>query len=206
MKNISLSGFVLILANIVPIIGVLYFDWEPMDVIFIYWLETLFIGFFNIIKIIFVPKKYIIYKFISISFFIFIFTLFQGFQGIFIFKAIPGLIEKLTGEYIEISIIGFAEYLFWPALALFLSHLFSLIWNFFLKKEYKTVDTPILLFQPMQRVAYQQIFMVGGGFALAASNSPFIFMIFIILVKIYLDLKAHLKSHQSPQEVEPDSA
>ena len=205
MKNITLSGFVLILANIVPIIGVLCFDWEPMDVIFIYWLETLFIGFFNIIKMIFVPEKYIIYKFISISFFIFIFTLFQGFQGIFIFKAIPGLIEKLTGEYIEISIIGLAEYLFLPALALFLSHLFSLIWNFSLKKEYKKSDMSILMVQPIPRVFFQQCIAVFGCFALLISNSPFVLMILVILAKIYIDLKAHLKSHKSINKVESGS-
>ena len=38
----------------------------------------------------------------------------------------------------EVTNAMYVEYLFWPALALFLSHLFSLIWNFFLRKEFMT--------------------------------------------------------------------
>ena len=205
MKNISLSGFVLILANIVPIIGVLFFDWAPMDVIFIYWLETLFVGFFNIIKMIFAPEKFIIYKFIFIPLFILIFGAFQVFQGVFILKVIPYLIQQFTGEYIEIVILGYADYLFWPSLALLLSHLFSLIWNFFLMKEYKTADMSILMVKPVPRVFFQQCIAVFGCFGLLISNSPFVLMILVILAKIYIDLKAHLKSHQSPQEVESGS-
>ncbi len=81
MKNITLSGFVLILANIVPIIGVLYFEWAPMDVIFIYWLETLFIGFFTIIKMISAPREKYIYRFFVIPFFILFLGGFQAGQG-----------------------------------------------------------------------------------------------------------------------------
>lgn len=201
MRNITLSGFVLILANIVPIIGVLFFNWAPMDVIFIYWLETLFIGFFNIIKMIFAPEKYFFYKFIFIPLFILIFGAFQAFQGVFILKVIPHLIQQFTGEYIEIAILGYADYLFWPSLALLVSHLFSLIWNFFLMKEYKTADMSILMVQPIPRVFFQQCIAVFGCFALLITNSPLVLMILVILAKIYIDLKAHLKSHKSINEV-----
>lgn len=206
MKNITLSGFVLILSNIVPFIGVLHFDWEPMDVIFIYWLETLFIGLFNIIKMIFVSEKYIIWKFILIPFFIFVFVLLQGIQGLIVFNVFPHYIHRFTDQYFEITILSYLEYLFWPSLALLLSHLFSLIWNFFLRKEYKKLDMTTLIVQPLPRIFFLFCVAYFGILVLVISENTLFLMVLVVLAKIYFDLKAHLKSHKSIQEVEPGSA
>lgn len=206
MKNITLSGFVLILANFVPVIGVLFFDWAPLDILFIYWLETLFIGLFNIIKMIFAPEEKNILKFFTIPFFIIFFGAFQVGQGVFILEAMPYLIHQLTGEQIEIAIVGYVEYLFWPALALFLSHLFSLIWNFFLMKEYKRTKISILFSKPIKRVVFQQFVVIGGCNLLMTSKNPMLLMILVILAKIYIDLNVHLKSHKPTSEVEPNTA
>ena len=43
--------FSLIIANLMPIYGVLFLGWEVFDIIIFYWLETIIIGLFNIIKI-----------------------------------------------------------------------------------------------------------------------------------------------------------
>lgn len=206
LKNITLSGFVLILANFAPVIGVVFFDWAPLDIIFIYWLETLFIGLFNIIKMIFAPEEKNILKFFTIPFFIIFFGAFQAGQGVFILEAMPYLIHQLTGEQIEIAIVGYVEYLFWPALALFLSHLFSLIWNFFLMKEYKRAKISILFSKPIKRVVFQQFVVIGGCNLLMTSKNPMLLMILVILAKIYIDLNVHLKSHKPTSEVEPNTA
>ena len=177
-----------------------------MDVIFIYWLETLFIGIFNIIKMIFVPEKYIIWKFVFIPFFIFFFGLLQGIQGLIVFNVFPHYIHRLTGQYFEITILSYLEYLFWPSLALLLSHLFSLIWNFFLRKEYKTLDMATLIVQPLPRIFFLFCVYYFGIIVLVISENTLFLMILVVLAKIYIDLKAHIKRHQSPQEVEPGSA
>lgn len=58
--NLSLTGlpgwaqrwsvWVLIAANLVPLGGVLFAGWSAFEVVFLYWLENLIIGFFNIGK------------------------------------------------------------------------------------------------------------------------------------------------------------
>ena len=196
----------LILANIVPIIGTLYFEWAPMDIIFIYWLETLFIGFFTIIKMIFAPREKNIIRFFTIPFFILFYGGFQAVQGFFILIILPNLILAFTGEYNEIATVGYVEYLFWPALALFLSHLFSLIWNFFLRKEFMTSKISKLFSKPMKRVVIQQIIVVGGCCLLMRTKSTVLLVVLVILVKTFFDLKEHIKSHLAAQEVEPGSA
>ncbi|HSP42394.1 MAG TPA: DUF6498-containing protein [Luteolibacter sp.] len=44
------SGVVLILANLVPLAGVLFWDWGIFNVVVLYWLENVIIGVINILK------------------------------------------------------------------------------------------------------------------------------------------------------------
>ncbi len=41
----------LLLANLIPIFGVLFLGWKALDVILFYWIETIIIGLYNMIKI-----------------------------------------------------------------------------------------------------------------------------------------------------------
>ncbi len=43
---------VMILANVVPVVGVFFFDWDAFDVVFLYWLENVVIGVFSVLKIV----------------------------------------------------------------------------------------------------------------------------------------------------------
>ena len=41
----------LILANLVPLAGVLWMGWEVGDVVLLYWIENLIVGVFNVLRI-----------------------------------------------------------------------------------------------------------------------------------------------------------
>ncbi|MFA6549262.1 MAG: DUF6498-containing protein, partial [Candidatus Margulisiibacteriota bacterium] len=49
-KQYLLSSLALIIANAVPIFGVIFLGWETIDILFIYWFESLIIGIFNVLK------------------------------------------------------------------------------------------------------------------------------------------------------------
>ena len=44
------SSLVLILVNLIPLAGVLYFGWDVFTVIVLYWMESAVVGFFNVLK------------------------------------------------------------------------------------------------------------------------------------------------------------
>ena len=50
--NDQISGFVLIGANLIPLAGVLAWDWSIFHVVVVYWLENVIIGAINILKMI----------------------------------------------------------------------------------------------------------------------------------------------------------
>lgn len=48
----SRSAMVLLVANAIPIVGVLFFGWSLMTILVLYWLENGIIGFWNVPKIV----------------------------------------------------------------------------------------------------------------------------------------------------------
>jgi hypothetical protein len=44
------TGVALVLANLMPLGGVLLLGWDPGALLFVYWLESAVVGFFNVIK------------------------------------------------------------------------------------------------------------------------------------------------------------
>lgn len=51
-KGLDLSGIMLIAANLIPLAGVLAWDWSVFHVVVIYWLENVLLGAINVIKMI----------------------------------------------------------------------------------------------------------------------------------------------------------
>ncbi|MGI9247995.1 MAG: DUF6498-containing protein, partial [Woeseiaceae bacterium] len=44
------SSIALVLANLVPLAGVLLFDWQVFDVLMLYWAENVIIGVINVLR------------------------------------------------------------------------------------------------------------------------------------------------------------
>src|SRR5688572_15520324 len=49
-RKLTQSDYFLIAANLLPVIGCLFWGWSPKEVFMIYCLETVIIGFFNLVK------------------------------------------------------------------------------------------------------------------------------------------------------------
>ena len=47
----SRSAMVLLVANLIPLVGVLFFDWSLMTILVLYWVENGIVGFWNVPKI-----------------------------------------------------------------------------------------------------------------------------------------------------------
>ena len=50
MGKLDRSIWVLIGANLIPLFGVLVWDWSTFEVVILYWLENVIIGAINILK------------------------------------------------------------------------------------------------------------------------------------------------------------
>jgi hypothetical protein len=195
----KISVIAIILTNLVPVYGVLFMGWQVFPVMFLFWIENVIIGVSNVFKmLVSAPGNFgqWVGKIFLIPFFCVHYGMFALVHGILIltffgfnqqgsvmpsFSAVFGLLGSLQ--------IGGA------VLALILSHTISFITNYIGNGEYKTATLSELMVQPYGRVIILHLTILVGGFLVMALGSPIIGLILLIVLKTFVDLKAHIKQH-----------
>ncbi len=187
----NISVISLILVNLVPIIGVLFFNWSMFQIMILYWLESGIIGFFSILKILIKSRPITLGIFLTV-FFCFHFGIFMLVHLKFI-SAINSDFELSTNSIFLII---------YSAIPLFISHLISFIHNFFGKKEYLgkkeykiETDAMTYMFEPYKRIFVMQFVIIFGAILMNLFNQPILGIVLLIILKTIVDIDAHLKSH-----------
>ncbi|MFT5139750.1 MAG: hypothetical protein ACI9H8_001342 [Lysobacterales bacterium] len=188
----SLSTITLILANLIPLFGAAFLEWNLGTVMVLYWAESAVIGFFNVCKIVVIGRWFAL---LAGPFFIAHFGAFMAVHFMFIYGIfVEGMEGSSGGDLQEVAqmFIGL-----WPALtALFASHAFSFFNNFLGRKEYSLRKLKGQMGDPYVRiVAMHMVLIFGGGLTLILGEATPV-LIVVIGLKIWFDLRAHLKERQ----------
>jgi len=92
------------------------------------------------------------------------------------------------GSYFKIILPGF--------FLLFISHGYSFYVNFIKKYEYEKIDGKALMFQPYQRIGVMHFTIIFGAFLYMLSGELLTVLILLIVLKIGVDLRAHVKERK----------
>ncbi len=140
-------------------------------------------------------------KFFLIPFFTFHYGMFCLVHGVFVFVLLGGegggmadggpltILRKMVSGGIDSSGV-------WFALAIIASHLFSFFYNYLGKGEFRRISAPALMAAPYGRIVVLHIAILFGAFVITALGSPVFLLILLIVGKIALDVKLHLRSHR----------
>lgn len=187
----------LLVANAVPLLGVLLHQWTVFAVMLLYWCENVVVGGFNVLRMLFArpaePMAQAV-KLFMIPFFCFHYGMFTFVHGVFVF-AMFGSGRSHSGFGISPSIVLDAvrrEGLGWPIAALFASHGFSFFHNYFAGGEYRNVSLAQLMARPYGRIVLLHLTIILGGFLVMALGSPVAALVLLVLLKTALDLGAHM--------------
>jgi hypothetical protein len=208
----------LVLANMAPIYGVVYFGWDAFNIVLLYWAENVVIGFYSVLKIMFAKAEHpIVYVFrlFPAAFFVLHYGAFVGVHGVFIFA----LFSKDKGS----DMMGFGGHS-WPCFlvfvqilvnvirhcwltipadmkyaigVLFVSHGVSFVRNYLMGGEYLTSATKDLMGQPYARIMIMHVAIILGGFVSMSMGSPMGVLIVLVVLKTIIDVKLHLRQHQT---------
>ena len=193
---LPLSLISLIVFNLVPLFGVLFFGWNLSAVLFLYWSENVVVGLFNVLKMALAQGEVkgsqmtvnqrpvrAGHRVFLIGFFAVHFGFFTFGHGIFIFslfgKNLPSWAVLLPG-----------------ILSLFVSHGISFGTNFIGKGEYKRVAFPDLFMQPYKRIFIMHLTVILGAGAAAAMEQPVMALVVLIGLKIIVDVFSHINEHK----------
>lgn len=189
----------------------LCFDWDASTIIVLYWAETFVIGFYNIPKILFlkVPNPFfflVIKLFVVIPLFTIIFGLIITIEGFYvlILYNIDFCLPQGTPQE-NLYHIDFPLSLYVSVACLFISHGISFIYNFFYKGE-RTQSTLLRQAQqPFERVGAILITFFLGIILNTVTSSPVGAFVILVLLKIFLDVKLHLRERKKNQAIPNDN-
>lgn len=193
LKWSSPTALALILANLVPVAGAVYLDWNLGEVMVLYWAESGIIGLFNIAKMAVISGWLAL---LSGTFFLAHYGAFMAVHFLFIWGIfVKGLDDTAGGDLVE---VGQMFVQLWPALAaLFVSHAISFFRNFIGRREYIGREVRKQMAEPYARIVVMHLVLIFGGGLSIILGGPTAVLLLVIAGKIWFDVKAHIKQHNS---------
>jgi hypothetical protein len=202
----------LIVANLIPLIGVLFLGWNVWMILIVYWLENGIVGIFNVLKMLYAqgepdptapPSAMQITingrstegmaKATMIPFFIVHYGIFWFVHGVFVLS-LP-LFGAFSGETDMTAGIGAGAIAF-AVIALFISHGLSFWWNYLVRGEYRHTTVVGQMFAPYGRLMILHITIIFGALAISFTGAPAAAVAILVGLKIALDVGFHLAEHR----------
>jgi len=191
------SVIALVLANLVPVFGVVVLHWEVFPLMFLFWSENVVVGAFNVLKMLTnQPGSVVMWigKLFFIPFFCVHYGMFTFVHGIFVVGMFGNHFGQAHGFPNATTFWGVVgEYkLGWAILGLAVSHGVSFVTNYIGKGEYQRVGLSQLMSQPYGRIMVMHFAILFGGFLVMALHSPTPALLLLVALKTAFDLGSHV--------------
>jgi hypothetical protein len=186
----------LLLANLVPVFGVLVLHWEIFPLMFLFWSENVIIGLINVLKMLTASPdspgswagKLFIIPFFCVHYGIFTFV-----HGVFVIALFGGGLGHGAGFPGPETFwhIMQENHLGWAVFGLAISRGISFATNYIGNGEYQRASLQQLMAQPYGRIVVMHLTILGGGFLMLALHSPVVGLLLLVVLKTALDLRGH---------------
>jgi hypothetical protein len=190
---IGLSAVALVAANLVPLGAVALGWWSTYEVVLLFWAENVVIGAIHVLR--FATLAVLAGKLAALGvavFFSLHYGMFTFVHGVFV----ETLFAPGDGAPDALALLLSPQGLLFGLGALTVSHLLSYATHFVGGGEYRRVEPSELMVQPYGRVIVLHLAIILGGALTMTLNEPAIGLVVLVLLKIGLDLRAHLAAHR----------
>jgi Family of unknown function (DUF6498) len=205
----TLAIVALVIANAIPLVGVVFFDWNVWSILIVYWIENGIVGFYNILKIgkaegtgtsdgsvnwqVNGRPASQLGKASMIPFFVMHYGIFWAVHGVFVltlpvFGAVTGdtaLEQGANPLAIALAVV-----------ALFISHGLSYWFNFIGRGEYRRVSPAVQMFTPYGRLVVLHITIIVGALAISFTGAPAALVAILVVLKTAMDIGFHVSEHR----------
>jgi len=200
----------LIVANLIPLAGVLFLGWSVWQILIIYWLENGIVGFYNVLKML--KAEGTAYASVSsyringrspdgqaravlVPFFCLHYGIFWAVHGLFVLM-LPLFGATMTGGESSFGTTPDPVVLVVAVIALFISHGLSYVFNFIGGGEYKRVSPAVQMGKPYGRLVVLHVTIIIGAMAISVTGAAIAALAVLVLLKIALDVGLHLAEHR----------
>jgi hypothetical protein len=199
-----------LLANLIPVFGVLYLGWEVSSIIVLYWAENLIIGGFTLLKMLVTGKRSALLRML---FFCVHYGGFCAIHGLFVLELTrfagqqftpaaaaswpgPLALLQMFVNLIQQVLAAAPDAFLWGCLALLLSHGISFLLLFLGQREYRHTTVRELMRAPYRRIVVMHIAVIAGGFLVVRLGSPLGLLFALVALKTGMDIMLHNRSHR----------
>lgn len=186
------TSIVLIIVNLIPLIGVLYFDWQLFIIVMLYWLENVVIGAISALKMLSTYGALLVKKIFMTGFF----SVHYGFFCFIHGSILVDIFGNEDSNELNLAKIISDNGLYVALAALFASHFFSYIQNFILNGERKKQNLSDLMAAPYARIFVLHVFILAGGLLLNKFGENQFGLLALTSLKILIDLITHRSEHK----------
>lgn len=195
----------LVLANLLPLVLVLFFDWDVAALMILYWSENLILGFYTLARMLLISP---LGGLGMGAFFVIHYGGFCAGHGLFLLLMLLEVdfdpvgdnpwplflvfLQMLVNVVREVLALAPASWL-WAFAALFVSHGFSFARNFLAGGERDVADLGKLMTAPYGRIVLLHFVVIVGGFLVMALGQPAYMLLLLVILKTAMDIKLHLR-------------
>ena len=209
--KLDLPQLALVLANLVPVFGVLYLDWDVGAIVVLYWTENIIVGVYTLLKMLRTGGAGALGYML---FFCIHYGLFCTIHGVFVLELTQfageisseppitswvgplALLQELG--YLGQQVLAAAPREFiWACIALLLSHGASFLLLFIAGGEYRRTSVNALMSAPYKRIVVLHIAVITGGFLVVRLGSPLGLLLALVALKTGMDIMMHNRSHRA---------
>jgi len=192
----------------VPLAGVIWYDWNPFVLLVLFWIENIVTGAFYVPRILMAKGHKQVdavntgkpvrssNQVVLAVFFCFHYGLFCFGHGTFVFSMFDDPSSGSSYSIEDVFTIIDEFNLSLAIIALAISHGFSFVYNYFFNGEYKKAIAAQQMQRPYHRVVILHLAIILGGFLVSFLDRPLMGLVALIVIKIFIDVKAHIMEHQ----------
>ncbi len=203
----------LVLANLIPLAGVIFLGWSVWQILIIYWLENGIVGLYNVLKIqkaqgsddgsatllIDGRRPEGDARGQLIPFFCLHYGIFWTVHGVFVLT-LPVFGSMATGGESSLGTTPDPGVLVVAVIALLISHGISYRFNFIGGGEYLRVSPATQMFKPYGRLVALHLTIIFGAIAISITGAAVAALAILVLLKLALDIGLHLSEHRGTYE------
>lgn len=187
------TSVVLVLVNLIPLVGAFLWSWSVFEIVLLYWMENLVVGFYTLLRIQWAgapPFRFDIGRVFLGVFFTIHYGMFCLVHGVFVFALLGRDQVNSIPDALDL-----AHILRWAILAIFVSHGYSFVRHYLLGGESAVADASNEMSRPYPRMIVLHVAIIFGAFAVQALGAPVALLLILVVGKTLLDLKLHRRAH-----------
>ena len=199
------SSAFLVAVNLIPVVGVLLFNWDVFRIMALFWFENVVLGLFGIARLVsasdfpsgrrrpFIPLFFLLHYGLFMAAHAMVLTSIFG-------PASPDSAEQLLRP-LGHALIGQGGIVFLAAVTV--SHAWSFYGHVISGGERERIRTGDAMTLPYRRMAVTHVALIAGGYFVQELGSPLLGLLVLVVLKIGLDLNFHIKEHRRLKHSRP---